>query len=62
MNIAVDNDEVVASFREAYPKEYSIVVLSILNQKQASRIAELEASLAELKPAEDKEAEETPKE
>lgn len=55
MNIAVDNDEIVSAFREAYPKEYSIVVLSILNQKQGSRIAELEASLAELKPAEEKE-------
>lgn len=55
MNISVSNDEVAETFQNAYPKEYSIVVLSILNQKQGDRIAELEAVVKELKPVENEE-------
>ena len=51
--MSVDNDEIVEAFRQGYPKEYSIVVLSILNQKQGNKIAELEAQLAELKTTEE---------
>lgn len=54
----VSNDEVAQTFREAYPKEFSIVVLSIINQKQASKIAELEAELTELKPSQEEEQKE----
>lgn len=61
MNIGVSPEEISETFQSAYPKEYSIVVLSILNQKQANKIAELEAAVKELKPEEEKEKQE-PKE
>lgn len=35
-------DEVMATFRELFPREYDVAMLTLTTRKQAERIAELE--------------------